>query len=241
MSRFGYFPAILVCCVLTVAAQPFQKNSSGNVLEGRVTDWATAEPITAVIVTAVDRHAHRYTTVTSTDGEYRLEHLPRERQLTVTCSLLGYTPDPQKTSVDLTGGSAKWDPRLIQTAGNQAYVSQTVARLLALHDDDAAAEARFVADNVTDENRQLIQTQLEQKFSNSATSNRAATLVATFRETTPTKFDPYSSTTASAHGNVYDGTSAKASTSSMGDSSATGTSTGTSSSSQTDKQRYEAK
>jgi Carboxypeptidase regulatory-like domain len=150
-------------------------------VEGRVTDWVTGNAIVAATVAAEDSHKHSYPTLTKTDGSYRLEHLPREHKLTLSCSQLGYSPNPMQSVVTLRSGVGKWDTRLFQENGDAPYLKAAAERLASLTGPDSITEAKFVADNVDAGSKKIIAAELQQKMRTEGRNSDLSQIAAVFQ------------------------------------------------------------
>jgi outer membrane protein OmpA-like peptidoglycan-associated protein len=158
--------AFVLLMHLAVHAQSAQKSAVAEyVVEGQVTDWVDGSAIVAATVVAIDSHKNSYSTISITDGKYRLEHLPREATLTLTCSQLGYNPNPTKGIVKFKGGLATWNTRLFKDNGDAAYLKAAAAQISSLKGSVRIREAKFVADNADAESRKTIGMEI-QKMSN---------------------------------------------------------------------------
>jgi outer membrane protein OmpA-like peptidoglycan-associated protein len=166
--------AFVLLTPLAVHAQSAQKATVAKyVVEGRVTDWVDGSAIVAATVVAIDSHKNSYSTISVTDGKYRLEHLPRESTLTLTCSQLGYNPNPTKGIVKFRGGLATWNTRLFKDSGDAAYLKAAAAQLSSLNGSARISEAKFVADNADAESRKTIGMEIQNKMSNGGDSSLA--------------------------------------------------------------------
>jgi hypothetical protein len=103
-----------------------------------------------------------HSTLTADDGTYRLEHLPKKPKLTLRCSQVGYSPNPNEAEIAFKNGTAKWDVHLFLANGNKDYLKAAADRLLTINDPDKIVEAKFVADNAGAEGRVIIATELRE-------------------------------------------------------------------------------
>jgi hypothetical protein len=138
-----------------------QQAGTAGVLEGKVTDLITQKGILAATVTATDTHKKIYKTITTQDGSYRLENLPLNGSVTLACSQLGYSPNPQTALVELKSGKGQWNPTLIESSGDADYIAKVVDVLTSGKELDASATAQFVAANVDPDTKKTIAVKLK--------------------------------------------------------------------------------
>jgi hypothetical protein len=133
------------------------------VIEGRVVDWVTGKGISGATVTAVDSHGKTYSTLSMDEGNYRLEHLPRETKLVIRCSQMGYRPNPNEANIQLHAGIGKWNSRLLREKGDEAYLKSAAKQLAAIKDEsDRLETARFLSQNLDRDSRQIIQARVSE-------------------------------------------------------------------------------
>ena len=106
MKRIVRILALLSIFSIATGVPLAQQAGTAGVLEGKVTDLITQKGILAATVTATDTHKTIYKTITTQDGSYRLENLPLNGRVTLACSQLGYSPNPQTALVELKSGKA---------------------------------------------------------------------------------------------------------------------------------------
>jgi hypothetical protein len=141
-------------------------------VEGRVTDWVTGDGITYVTIEAVENPKRPksgasvpeepHSTLTAKDGSYRLEHLPKKPKLTLRCSQVGYSPNPQQAEIEFKNGAARWDVHLFLSAGGKDYLKAAADKLSTIGGPDKIVEAKFVADNAGADGQVVIATELRE-------------------------------------------------------------------------------
>jgi outer membrane protein OmpA-like peptidoglycan-associated protein len=155
---------LMLAAVCFAQVKPENSNVAGYRVEGRVTDWVTGKGIEAATVSATDSHKNTHPTLTMADGSYRLDGLPREAKLTVTCSQLGYSPNPREAVIEIRSGIGKWDTRLFKENGGEDYLKAAAGKISLLSGSDRIVEAKFVADNADAISKKIIATELQQKI-----------------------------------------------------------------------------
>jgi hypothetical protein len=153
---------------------------SHYVLQGKVTDLVTGRGIGTATVEAVDSHKKLHTTLTNPDGTYRLEHLPREQALNVRCSQLGYSPNPKGDIAKFKGGTATWNPRLVQENGDVAYLHTTAKYLAALPPREREINATYISVNLPPASRSVVAAELKMKLGSPGGANSSNDTVALF-------------------------------------------------------------
>jgi len=162
MKRIVRILALLSIFSIATGILLAQQAGTAGVLEGKVTDLITQKGILAATVTATDTHKKIYKTITTQDGSYRLENLPLNGSVTLACSQLGYSPNPQTALVELKSGKGHWNPTLIESSGDADYIAKVVDVLTSGKDLEASATAQFVAANVDSDTKKVIAVKLKQ-------------------------------------------------------------------------------
>jgi Carboxypeptidase regulatory-like domain len=99
------------------------------VITGRVTDWVTNAAIPDATLEASDGHGHDYSTLTKSDGTYELRKLPRSGELTISCSQIGYTPNPKVAPLKITARKMEWDAKLFPQHADDAYWKKAARKI----------------------------------------------------------------------------------------------------------------
>ena len=171
---------LMLTAVCFAQVQPENSSVTGYRVEGRVTDWVTGKGIEAATVSARDSHKHTHPTLTMADGSYRLDGLPREAKLMVTCSQLGYSPNPREAVIEIRSGIGKWDTRLFKENGGEDYLKAAAGKISLLSGSDRIVEAKFVADNADAISKKIIATELQQKIHAGQTDSNLADMAVLF-------------------------------------------------------------
>jgi hypothetical protein len=130
-----------------------------HVLHGKVTDMVTSRGIPFAKVIVTDGSNNTHATLSDGDGSYRIERLPGGK-LTVSCSDIGFSPNPSIDTVELNNDVAEWNPQLVDQGADAAYASNAAHTLATLPDATRIAEARYLAVNLPPSGRSAVATQL---------------------------------------------------------------------------------
>jgi len=136
----------------------FAAKAQDGVLTGRVTDWVTNTGIADATLEAQDARGHKLSTLTKADGTYKLDKLPRAVPLRVSCSQLGYTPNPKTGDLTIRTGKAEWSAKLFQEKAGDAYWKQAAKKLALRYGTE---DEIWFASNANAEARKAVSKELE--------------------------------------------------------------------------------